>query len=319
MGGGTLLYDPGTDDGDADLDAHLRPFDFRVYDRSAIEISSEGNSLSPPAADGAVLPGHVSYVLLSHGPSAEGGFTPNGVRAGACSATSDDGENCDFNDAEFAAVTGFSLGGGVDSETYNDDLVTYAARYGAIDDGLGVRPCDVDGDGTDDGFQALAPDGTWSVCLDLRGSSGPPGPPGQQGPRGLQGEQGPPGPPGSEGEGSGEPGDPVPVDPVTLSCPAGHVLTGISAGAPICAPFSSLFTEVPFKIITVQADVNSGGDSIAKCPTRTVRVACSNWTISESGGDSGPVVPHGNNACRGRRHYTMGTYAYCAAPLDYQP
>lgn len=81
----------------------------------AIGVTSEtGISVITPADSG-----HV--VIVSHGPDAKGGYTPEGLQARACAAGQMDGENCD-DDANFIAGIR-SMGSNAD---YYDDMVRFA-------------------------------------------------------------------------------------------------------------------------------------------------------------------------------------------------
>jgi len=231
-----MVYDESTtgvtpDDIDQNLQDILL---FTSYNRSGIQVLSEsGDPLSPPnPSNGAIDPGHIPYVVISHGPTGRGGYTISGVKSGTCDGTEteEDSENCDFDDANFvAAVQGLSLAEGTD---FNDDMVLYSANMNGMTLWPPSETCEADGDisNGDDGFRVQLPSGGWTDCLDLRG---PRGEQGERGPRGLPGPAGPPssGPPSGGGPTSAPPAVPV----ATGSCAAGFFVQGFRPdGSLIC-------------------------------------------------------------------------------------
>ncbi len=191
----------------AEIVANVIDSENRVYDSAAIEIQTpDGVSLSPPNSNtGVVVPGHNSFVLISHGSQGDGGFNAAGVQVGSCDSGAIENENCNADATFVASAEGFSLGA---NEDYYDDMVIYSASLSGAE-WPPHRPCEADGDTSngDDGFQILNTDGTWGECLNLRGPKGPKG-------------------------AKGDPGTSV----AGITCSAGFVLQGIQDdGTPICA------------------------------------------------------------------------------------
>jgi len=236
--GDNLIFDEASNDGSLDLDEHIRSLDFRVYDMAGIEIKLDDASLSPPAPDGTVEPGHMTYALVSHGPTGEGGYTIYGVQTGTCMNDVEDMENCDFADGVFAATNGLKLAEGMD---FNDDLVIYASRYSRQGSLPGIQSCVPSGETDPTGISIQNFDGTQGPCINLRGADGDNGIPGPTGPSGPQGSPGPQGPIGPEGPiGPAAPLTPVP-HVTAAACQAGSVQTGVqNGGAPVCTQLSAL-------------------------------------------------------------------------------
>ncbi len=244
----------------------------QAYALAAIEISENGQTLSPPdPGDPSVIEaGHIAYAIISHGPSGVGGFTPDGVRAGACPVSTLDSENCN-NDAIFITSSGINLAGNAGSSAgYFDDEVSYAARV-ATSNWPNHQWCNP-GTGVVTGVQFQSPDLSWGPCVDLRGPQGP------QGPKGPTGDTGPPGHPGG-------------LDLSDAACAAGEALRGFTQyGEKICVTNDG---SVPDLVLNVETDTdikpkvtvwNPGPPpqvtvnppfATASCPPGFVRVSCS--------------------------------------------
>jgi prepilin-type N-terminal cleavage/methylation domain-containing protein len=304
-----------------------------AYDMAAIEVRENNRTLSPPDPDAPsnIPPGHVAYIVISHGSQGTGAFTPYGVRGSACpNAATLDGQNCDYevsgtttegipDEAVFVAGTGFSLG---ENPAYFDDVVSYASRITAAN-WPEHRWCNP-GTGVLTGIQFKNADLSWGPCSDLRG---PLGPVGIKGPTGDPGAQGPPG-------------------GLSLSdalCPDGEALRGFTAtGTKICVtndgtvpdftatlyeqtkvvPRLTIDNSVTPNIVTVNQPF-----ATASCNDDSVRVSCSgarddavlDSSNEEDGGYMG-TVNTGTHDCKTGVDFNGGieavATAYCLR-LDY--
>ncbi len=277
------------------IQSNVVDYTILLYDLAAIEVrellpDGTTQSLSPedPNNPGTVNPGHMSFAIISHGPSGLGAFNTQGAVTQACSVNDAtfEAQNCDYNSAVagddfliagvpsglpnsavFTFSAGYSIGGDTASnEIYTDDIVTHSS---AVESWPPHRLCDP-GTGQMTGMQLKNIDGSWGICQDIGGDVGPIGPKGPTGPRGTQG------PPGNVAMGD---------------CGVGQVMKGFNAvGDPICVIGGPPASSIPDIEMTIVKHIKGPADphpailpsgfaivnhqTYAECPATHELIAC---------------------------------------------
>jgi type II secretory pathway pseudopilin PulG len=304
-----------------DITANMIDYNDLLYDVAAVEVQqklADGTfvSLSPENPEtGALEPGHLSFAVISHGPSGMGAFNPQiGAVTQACPATgtTSEAQNCDYNSGTaldidpisgianasvFTLEAGFSIAGSPETDVnYHDDIVSHSR---SVESWPPRELCDP-GTGELTGLRLKNPDGSWGECRDVGGDQGPPGPKGPRGPTGPQ----------------GAPGN------VALGlCDPGKVLKGFdSAGDKICVDGGPPLSSIPVADLMIIQRYKAPGAPIfpanppgfnlgnnqayAECPATHKRIACGGSreenvvdNASEEDGAYVGTIPWGSQGC----------------------
>jgi prepilin-type N-terminal cleavage/methylation domain-containing protein len=278
-----------------------------AHNLAAIEIIQNNQTLSAPnpVDTGDIDPGHMPFVILSHGPTGAGAHNLSGTLNAACptAGSAADRQNCDFSlniatqtngvpdQAVFRVqdIKNYNLA----SQQFYDDVVSYALKSPRV--WPPHQWCDPPGPNTTTGLQFQNPDLSWGDCHDIKGEIGPMGP---------QGDTGTPG-------GQGPSGANLNLSDAACTEPD-EIMQGLNPDQSLVCVDNLGASPIPPMTLTTSvvtvASSNAGDayrDAIAECPADMMRVGCGGSrhheardTFSEEDGGYIGTIINGPRGCK---------------------